>query len=251
MVSTEWRMIVDGPRSALEQMRLDDRLAREALPTVRIYGWGAPAFSLGWKQPWPAWLAALGSDPSRTPLSQTGSDPGFAVVERPTGGGVAVHGSDCSIAVVIPQAWGIPLEAIMRIVCGRAADLCRGQGAEARLWLDAPAGGRITYCLTEPSAYAVLIGERKVAGFALRRYQTSWLIQGSLLVRPMPRVLEDAMPPGVRRQFETRAIPLASVATAPIDDRALAGQWGEGWPSWWDEQLAETTEPALSGARGA
>ena len=220
---SHWRILFGGAKTAAEQMAYDAALAHEPIPTVRFFSWQRPAISLGWKQPWPDWVKAGGS--------------AVAVVERPTGGGIAIHGSDLSVAVIVPRAAGIPLDALMSIVCRSAVRLCQQQGVDAAPVLEMPATKRITYCLTETSPYAVMAGAKKTAGFALRRYPSTWLIQGSLLVRPIPRALANAMPPHDRRQFEARAVPLARAAATPLHEKEMAQCWAGHWSLWWDEEM--------------
>ena len=218
----DWRVIVGEPQTAAEQMACDARLAEDPVPTVRLFTWSPPALSLGWKQPRPDWLR--GDRWATSPCE---------VVERPTGGGIAFHGSDLSLAVVIPRTSRMPLETLMRAVCQSAVTLCRAYGANATVVLEAPSAGRSTYCLTEMNPYAVVVGTRKVAGFALRRYPTSWLIQGSLLVQSLPRVLAEAIPPDVRQQVEVLAIPLGQVTAAPVSASEAAARWADHWSDWW------------------
>lgn len=232
MSGTAWRIVAGGEERAERHMPLDERLARRAEPVARFFTWTPPGVSLGWKQERPAWL-----EPDRWAAD------GLALVERPTGGGMAVHGSDCSITVVLPRALSLPLAALMRTVCESAARLCRSYGADAQPLTETPAEGRVTYCLTELSPYAVLVGHRKIAGFALRRYPQSWLIQGSLLVRPLPREVAEAMPEGARRAFDARAIPLAEAAGQRVSEPDAAARWAQHWAAWWEEasrQLAES-----------
>lgn len=233
MSQTPWRIVLDGDARAEEHMPLDETLARRAEPAARFFTWAPAGISLGWKQPRPAWL-----DPARWAAA------GLTLTERPTGGGLAVHGSDCSIAVVIPRALNIPLAALMRSVCESTTRLCRSYGVDAQVLLDAPAEGRITYCLTELSPYAVLVGTRKVAGFALRRYPQSWLIQGSLLVRPLPRVLAEAMPEAARRVYASRAVSLSEAAGRTVREPDAMARWAGHWAAWWDEALTEELSAA-------
>jgi lipoate-protein ligase A len=209
-------------------MPIDVALAKRAEPAVRFFTWTPPGVSLGWKQPRPQWL---NPDAWRSA--------GLALVERPTGGGLAVHGSDLSVAVVVPRRPDLPLTALMRTVCESAARLCRSYGAPAEPLLDCPGAGRITYCLTEMSSYAVMISGRKAAGFALRRYPESWLIQGSLLVRPVPGGLEQALPSPVRGAYAARAVPLSEAAGRPVRATAAAERWAGEWIWWWNEALSQ------------
>lgn len=224
MNGTAWRIVAGGEERAERHMPLDERLARRAERVARFFTWTPPGLSLGWKRERPAWL-----EPDRWAAA------GLALVERPTAGGIAVHGSDLSVTVVLPRALNLPLAVLMRSVCESAARLCRSYGADAQPLVETPAKGRVTYCLTELSPYAVLVGPRKIAGFALRRYPQSWLIQGSLLVRPLPRGVAEAMPEGARRAFDARAIPLAEAAGCEINEADAAARWAQHWAAWWEE----------------
>jgi lipoate-protein ligase A len=244
MSRLEWRVLSDGPRPAAAQMAFDERLASLGVPVARFFTWHPPAVSLGFKQPIPAWLR-----PSEW------SARGLALVERPTGGGMAFHGSDVSLSVVVPRSSALPLEPIMRTVCQGAVQVCRAFSAEATsigaATADIPTEGRITYCLTERSPYAVLIGSRKVGGFAVRRYPEGWLIQGSLLVRRLPGPLARALPLELLQRIEREAMPLSPYGG--LSEQAVARHWSERWPAWWDlawEQAPRdsTPEVVVSGA---
>ena len=231
MDCNKWRVIVDEtPHSALEQMAVDRALAEEAIPTVRFFCWDSPAVSLGWKQPHPEWLA------SRAWLAA-----GCERVERPTGGGLAFHGSDLSISITVPRAEPMSLHALMDAVCGSAVALCRSYGADAYSPSDALNGRRIAYCLTETSPYAARIGAQKVAGFALRRFPRSWLVQGSLLVRPISDTLARALPPELLDSLRDRAVALSETATERVDEPAAAHRWAASWFAWWAEPLGRNS----------
>ena len=225
---SEWRIIVDEPRTAAAHMALDERLAREARLAVRLFSWRPAAISLGRKQPCPEWLDAA-----------RWREAGLELIERPTGGGIAFHGSDISLAVVVPRSSGLSLEALMRAVCQSAALLCEASGVAATCVLDAKSEGRIAYCLTQPAPYAVHAGERKVAGFALRRYPESWLVHGSLLVHPLPEPLVKVLPAEVAEELRVRSVPLAEAAGKPLTEETILSHWGEYWSSWWEELRVE------------
>jgi len=251
MNSREWRILQGTAGRAARQMERDEALAREPIPTIRLFSWDPPAVSLGWKQKTPAWLAA--------PVWRS---TGLEWVERPTGGGIAVHGSDLSVAVVVPRLLGLSLGSLMSSVCQSAVLLCRTFGAQAEPLVEVPGSTRVTTCLAETSSYAVLaggrpstrpaerrdslgiatdgiMGWRKLAGFALRRYPDTWLIQGSLLIEPLPPALASALPPSMLRQLDERAVPLAQVAAEPVDVQAAMRRWAECWPAWWESLLIE------------
>lgn len=231
-----WRLVVDPDRPNPDQMGRDEELAQEAAPTARFFLWSPPAVSLGRRQSRPDWLR----DPARRchPVD---------CVERPTGGGLAFHGSDVSLSVILPRDTAAPLRTLMQAVCGSAVSLCRSYGVKAVAELDAPSASRITYCLAEPSPFAIRAGERKLAGFAIRRYPRAWLIQGSLLVRPLPQALTAVLPPAVQAQLRDRAWSLAEASRAAITETQAAERWASHWSGWWGEMISPIQrEAALS-----
>jgi len=228
--------------SAEAQMRVDESLAHRGEPVFRLFQWSRPACSLGYRQARPAWLSVAAC-----------AEAGVEVVERPTGGGLAVHGSDLSCSVTLPMDAGV---SVRETVANTAHTLTQALAtfgvhsqwiAEARAAAsEAPTievgaecrkrglSARVDYCLTQPSPYAIMIGSRKVCGFAIRRYPSSWLIQGSLLLRRIPEACRRLMPPAVARDFQTRA---GSVEEAvSISDEAMIAAvesaWEQAWSPW-------------------
>ena len=226
-----WRIFIEEGLTACAQMARDVALAHEGRQTVRFFLWDPPAVSLGWKQPLPEWLSGAQRQAS-----------GLELVERPTGGGIAFHGSDVSIAVIVPRAAGFRLSTLMRAVCESARRLCESYGAQATTLFDCSGTERVTYCLIQSSPYAVMIGFRKVAGFALRRYAENCLIQGSLLVRPIHSRLADVLPEDVTRKLAQRAVSLSEAGEVSLTPRGAAERWAANWSSWWSPQHREESD---------
>jgi len=213
-----WRIREEQGRSAQEHMATDVRLAQEGLPTLRLFTWNPPAISLGWKQPRPDWMSVDGLQRQRVEL-----------VERPTGGGMALHGSDLSCSVVAPHGSSHPLRELMGSICRVVAEACEAFGVQADVVLDPVHGRRAMMCLTEPSEYAVLMRSRKVAGFAIRRYTDSWLVQGSWLVRPLPSALKRILPASVLTALAARAVSLSEAAGQAVELKDVASVLKERW----------------------
>lgn len=199
-------------------MAIDERSALDAAPSVRVFTWSPPAISLGFKQQPPAWLEQM-----------RWRSAGLELVERPTGGGIAFHGSDVSISVVVLRRLGLSPHSLVSAVCRSAERLCRTYGLEATAELVSGQASRVTYCLTQPSPYAVFICGRKVAGFALRRFPNSWLVQGSLLVRPLPAALAGALPQELRDRLAERAVALSEASERWVDEADVAHRWASEW----------------------
>lgn len=208
-------------------MRLDAELAADASATLRLFEWRPAAISIGWKQPRPTWLV-----PER--LRRLGLE----LVERPSGGGIGFHGSDVSCAIIVPRSVTLPLSAAMAMACEAAAACCRLWDADVRTALEVPAHERITVCLAEPSSYAVYSGDRKLAGFALRRYPESWLIHGSLLVGPLPDGLRRAVPMDVLAALDASAVSLSEAVGTVLRPADVARQWAAHWTQWVEAGLS-------------
>ena len=224
-----WVVLIKEGRTAAEQMAIDEQLVASGRATFRLFRWPRPAVSLGLKQPAPAWV-----DPALLARH------GIELIERPTGGALAVHGSDLSCSVVIPVACGLTLSELMERVCRSVARAVAIFDVPAQ-WIGERAGssGRVEYCLTEESPYAVMLGPRKLCGFAIRRYAGQWLIQGSLLVRPLPEAFGRVMPAEVLDGFRTRAVDLEQAAGGRITDEELLVQMIESWAQTWAASAPE------------
>jgi lipoate-protein ligase A len=207
---TGLHVIFHDEPTAAGQMACDERLAAEGMPTLRLFRWERPALSFGYRQQPPGWI-----DPSRCAAW------GVELVERPTGGGLAVHGTDLSCSMVVPRRSGRSLRGDMAALCERFAQRCRLFDVMVEWDVETRRASPLRYCLTEPSPYALMVGRRKLGGFAVRAYAASWLIQGSLLVRPLAEAIRRVMPRSVQFDYETRAICLEEAAGSVIDDAGL------------------------------
>src|SRR5438132_426273 len=89
--NTTWHLLRCGPRSAAENMALDEVLletaARIGTPVLRFYSWSEPAASFGYSQR----FAEIARLTSLRPL-----------VRRPTGGGLVPHDADWTYSLIFP-----------------------------------------------------------------------------------------------------------------------------------------------------
>jgi lipoate-protein ligase A len=146
---------------------------------------------------------------------------------------LAAHGSDLSCSVVLPHESPLGLHEAMRRICAAFQAACAELGG-AVAWRDEAAEpGPVAYCLAQPSSYALLSGGRKLMGFAMRRYPGAWLIQGSLLVRPILRRMRAMMPRDVGALFDARAVSLEEAAGCAVTDALLIHAVTDGWSAAW------------------
>jgi len=168
----KWFLWVDGKRDPYLNMAVDELLLERSAsfgrPVLRIYGWDRPSVSIGYVQ-------NFGAAPAE----------GYAVVRRPTGGGVVFHDVDLTYTVVVPEgnfitglnrveSYHVLHRAVLRMfkAFGRTGALAE---------LDQPVPDRATMqCFTTPTRYDVLIDGRKHAGSAQRRTKNGILHQGSI-----------------------------------------------------------------------
>ncbi|NOY81879.1 MAG: lipoate--protein ligase family protein [Kiritimatiellaeota bacterium] len=154
-------------------MALDEALLITAVsrkrPLLRFYRWDRPSVSIGYMQ-------SFAAAPSTA----------YAVVRRPTGGGVVYHDRDLTYSVVVPRGHSLAevdkmaaYNAVNRAVCsglrtlGVPADLTDAE-------IDAGVDRRTMVCFRHPTRYDVTSRGRKVAGSAQRRTPAGVLHQGSL-----------------------------------------------------------------------
>lgn len=182
-----WRLVVDGEADAAHNMAVDeailegyDRGDADRPPTLRLYGWASPAFSLGRSQ-----RPAEGLEIDRL----VGC--GFSVVRRPTGGDAVLHDCERTYAVVgtlgspsfpngvvgtyarIAQALVLGLESL-----DLPAEACDpGRRATAPGFLRAP------LCFERLSGSEISVGGRKLIGSAQARRRRAFLQHGSIPIR--------------------------------------------------------------------
>lgn len=225
--SVSWRVLVLDGDTAREQMAIDEALAREAQPTLRLFRWRRPALSLGRNQIRPDWLD------EKQMLTA-----GVEFVERPTGGGLALHGSDLSCSVVVPHAPGLTLSFLMAHVCRALAQAFSAFGPQVEWQGSLPAASRVVYCLAQPSSYALYAQGKKFGGFAIRRYPNSVLVQGSCAIRECPASIRELMSPAAADAYARASTWLEAACGCALDEHELVEQVIRSWDDAWSDALA-------------
>jgi lipoate-protein ligase A len=171
-VPEEWQLWLDGMHDPAYNMAADELLLNTALargqPLLRIYGWDRLAVSIGYIQ------------------RRAAAPEGFAVVRRPTGGGVVYHDHDFTYTVVLPPThWLAKLDRV-----GSYDWINRSvQAGLAKLALPAELADEVIshdvdrlsmICFKNPTKFDILVDDRKIAGSAQRRTQDGILHQGSI-----------------------------------------------------------------------
>lgn len=162
---------------AADRGMIDDFQAGRIPPTLRLYGWKRPAFTVGRFQN-SAQILDLESCEKQ----------GVDVVGRPTGGAVLFHQFDATYSVVCaPEDLGRALsvnESYFRI-CSLVVTGLRRLGLDPRFAGDA--GGndsrRTGFCLASREHHDVLLNGRKIGGNAQRRMKGLVFQHGSIPLR--------------------------------------------------------------------
>ena len=219
-----WRLIVDGGADAAQNMAIDEAIL-EAYegggsarpPTLRLYGWSTPTYSLG-----------------RTQRSVTDAAierlvaAGFEVVRRPTGGEAVLHEHERTYAVVGAlgsEAFpGGVVATYARIARALVASLERlgTRGIASAPKGSAPRAPRSSVCFERLSGCEVTAGGRKLVGSAQARRRGAFLQHGSIPIRlDARRLAEAAGRPVDGEAFTDLATALGHEPAADEIDRAL------------------------------
>jgi lipoate-protein ligase A len=187
-MTTEWRLLQDGPGDGAWNMAVDEAIARAvgdglAPATLRFYAWSAPTVSLGYLQRAPGGVD-LAACRRR----------GIGLVRRITGGRAVLHADELTYSVAAPLRgpWRTlsVAEAFARIASGlitglKHLGLTAGLGESPALTGDGCLGDA---CFLLRRMPAILVDGRKLIGSAQRRWDRSLLQQGSILLDFDPRL---------------------------------------------------------------
>jgi lipoate-protein ligase A len=155
-------------RSAALNMAIDEALLESARePTLRFYSWKQPAVSFGY----------FGRFADTAKIADERD-----LVRRWTGGGIVLHGTDLTYAIVLPTidgpAQGSSLD-LYSAVHSALRDVLIGEGLPAVL-ANRTSEKISDACFANPVRLDVMIDGRKIAGAAQRRTRSGLLQQGSV-----------------------------------------------------------------------
>jgi lipoate-protein ligase A len=179
-------LIVDGGADAAQNMAIDEAILDTyergeagVPPTLRLYGWTTPTYSLGRTQ--------RGIDPGEVERLVAS---GLEVVRRPTGGDAVLHDHERTYAVVgalgSQEFPGGVVATYARIARALVASLTAlGLRGVASAAAPGPARGatRSAVCFERLSGCEVTFGGRKLVGSAQARRRGAFLQQGSIPIR--------------------------------------------------------------------
>ncbi|MCX6353318.1 MAG: biotin/lipoate A/B protein ligase family protein [Candidatus Aureabacteria bacterium] len=220
--SRDWRLILSGCNDAFTNMALDETLLdsycdRGAPPTLRIYGWHPPAFSIGYFQ-----------DPRvNLDLDQCERHK-IAVVRRMTGGAVLFHFHDISYSIVCTLSdlrINYPIKYSYEILSSFLINLYRYLGLEPSFALQADPALRHTlrmlnskpeFCQATTEMHDIVIGNKKIGGNAQRRRNNVILQHGSIPLRNMIESAGFALKENISR-IKNNMTSLDELLGSPVD----------------------------------
>lgn len=240
----EWRILPFRKAGAVENMAVDEAVFRESIrrktpPTVRFYGWKAPALSIGYFQDY-------GKEVDDDACRRFGVE----VVRRPTGGKAVLHEQELTYAVIAGSDFPLFPPDILKTY--RVISNCIGKGlAEVGIRVEmktdqrrAPDGTLHASCFSFPSRYELLAGGRKICGSAQMRSHGVFLQHGSLLLAFDPLRTCAVMLP--HRDMERDADLLRNTVTSvgeqagsPVDEERLCSVLQAGFEQVLDIRFRE------------
>ncbi|HDO25241.1 MAG TPA: lipoate--protein ligase family protein, partial [Nitrospirae bacterium] len=175
-----WRIIDDGPRSAVFNMSLDEAISeavRKKLspPTLRLYQWDKPSVSIGYFQ-----------RISDIDLQYCGAKR-YPLVRRPTGGMAVLHSSELTYSFSAQtglEAFKGGLLKNYLAISGALVSALRALDLDARITLSGNGRHRSPLCFKTPSYGEITVRNEKIIGSAQKRYKNGFLQHGSILMDP-------------------------------------------------------------------
>ncbi len=190
----ELHLYVDAePHSAAMNMAIDEALLEQSkMPALRFYRWEKPAVSFGY---FGRFSDVVAQGDKRD------------LVRRWTGGGIVMHGTDCTYSVVLPRSGNAPPENSRAIYHQIHLALCAAlQGrVPAELAVDA-APNASEFCFAKAVLADVLVDGQKIAGAAHRRTRAGMLHQGSVQYADLPADFPNLFATSLASHPQTRPL---------------------------------------------
>jgi lipoate-protein ligase A len=248
-----WMFYNTGFHSGSFNMKFDLRLAQQlqeehSQSVLRIYGWNPAAISIGLNQQF--------EDFDLSKLREAGID----IVKRPTGGKAILHTHELTYSVVMRLEQQTPKEIYRRINEGLLEGV-RLLGIHAEL-TTADDNFRQIYrepyavpCFTSSAKCEIQVEGKKLIGSAQRRFDTTILQHGSLLLGPEHRNIVNYFSGSVNdiksiieEHLLTRTTDVQAILGRTVSFEEAASAIKQGFTTALDIEFQEIREdePALS-----
>jgi lipoate-protein ligase A len=174
-----FRLIESGYNDAATNMAVDETLLLEyqkhvSMPTLRIYGWAAPAVSIGHSQ-----------DPHRLLNLETLDEKKVPLVRRPTGGGILFHDNEITYSVIASASDFSATNSVrdsFKKITGFLIEAYKMMGIQAGFSGTRPGEPHRLeeFCLARKEEYDIIAGGKKIGGNAQRRLHQTILQHGAI-----------------------------------------------------------------------
>jgi len=185
-VAQRWRLIESGPGNPSWNMAVDEALVirhsqGKSQPVLRLYTWDPPALSLGYFQK----MTGIRFDL----LDRLGIVP----VRRPTGGRAVLHSGDLTYSLIVSADQDIPLglSDSYRYLCQGLLSAFASLGIEARMGSERLRKPFPASCFAVATPGDITWSGRKFVGSAQKRFGSSILQHGSILLRSQEEILSE------------------------------------------------------------
>jgi lipoate-protein ligase A len=169
-----WRLLIDAPGGAHENMAKDEAMliAHDSgvfiAPTLRLYSWEAPSISIG-----------------RMQEAGTFAEKGLPIVRRATGGRAVLHDAEITYSIVAGNHAPFFSKGIRDtyfIISTIIAGALKEAGVPAEVSKVAAGAGDKEACFSAHSRFEVIVNGKKLVGSAQRRIKDSFLQHGSIVL---------------------------------------------------------------------
>lgn len=185
-MAQRWRLIKSGPGEPAWNMAVDEVLVTTCSesncpPVLRLYTWAPPALSLGYFQKTNGIRFDL--------LNRLGIVP----VRRSTGGRAVLHFGDLTYSVVARVGQDTPqsLAASYHYLCSGLLTAFSLLGVEAEMGTESLGADMPASCFALATPGDITWQGKKFVGSAQKRFDTSLLQHGSILLRSQEKFLSD------------------------------------------------------------
>ncbi|MCK5535149.1 lipoate--protein ligase family protein [bacterium] len=193
MKSKKWRLIQTGFSDLYNNMAIDEALLMEhyrgnTLPTLRIYGWNPPAFSLGYFQ-----------DVRQELDIERCTRQGINFVRRITGGGIIFHHQEVTYSFICSREEMEMLPGVKgsyKTICSFLINMYKKLGIEAYFAVEGKVEGEklgkpSSFCFASKEEYDILINGKKIGGNAQKRRKGLIFQHGSI---PLKLNIDEVTP---------------------------------------------------------
>ncbi|MFH1442309.1 MAG: lipoate--protein ligase family protein [Candidatus Omnitrophota bacterium] len=180
-MTNNWRFIYNKPMDVYSNMAFDEALfqgyyAGCSKPTLRVYSWSNPSFSLGYFQD-------AGKELDLKKCAKENID----FVRRITGGGIIFHDQEITYSLICSREDLKILDSVagsFKKICSFLINFYKSLGLDAKFAVDADDSRRLTepcaFCFASKEKYDIVIDKKKIGGSAQKRRRNVIFQHGSI-----------------------------------------------------------------------